>query len=89
MSQLRRRAAEAKHLLGSSGEIARVGAVATVYKGDVDPEDWVVEAIDSSGDGGIYVTVFSGPLARERAVEYAREKYSGLRLREVGDAPRS
>lgn len=78
MSEIRRNAAEAKCLLGDTGTLRRVAAVATVYRGDVGPDDWVVEALDSSGDGGIFVTIFAGPLAKERAHEYAREKYSGL-----------
>ena len=80
MNRQRRQAAEAKMLLGSVGELRRVAAVATVYQGDLSPDDWVVTSIDSGGDGGIFVTVFSGPLARNRAMEYAREKYSRLRL---------
>jgi hypothetical protein len=71
-------------MLGATGTLRRVAAIATVYKGDTDPEDWVVESIDSTGDGGIFITAFSGPLAKERALEYAMEKYSGLQLREPG-----
>jgi hypothetical protein len=81
MSHLRRRARDAKGMLGDTGTLRRVAAVATVYQGDVGPDDWVVEALDSTGDGGIFVTIFAGPLARERALEYAQEKYSGLELR--------
>jgi hypothetical protein len=37
------------------------------------PNDWRVEAIDiKSGD--VFVTIFSGPLAKERATEYASFK---------------
>lgn len=32
---------------------------------------WRVEAIDHESEGECYVTIFSGPLARERASEYA------------------
>jgi len=81
MSRLRRNAKEAKELLGDSGTLRRVASLATVYPGE-EPDEWIVSALDSSGDGGIYAAAFSGPLARERAIEYAREKYSGLRLRE-------
>ena len=81
MSRLRRNAKEAKELLGDSGMLRRVASLATVSPGE-EADEWVVSALDSSGDGGIYITAFSGPLARERAIEYAREKYSGLRLRE-------
>ncbi len=37
------------------------------------PGTWGVEAIGS--DGEIYMAVFSGPLAKERAQEYAHTKY--------------
>ena len=39
------------------------------------PPSWSVEALDTDGDGGIDVTVFSGPRAHERAIEYAAWKY--------------
>jgi hypothetical protein len=81
MSRLRRNARGAKVMLGETGTLPRVAAVATVFE-DQESADWVVSSIDSSGDGGVYTVIFSGPLARERAVEYASEKYSGLLLRE-------
>ena len=37
---------------------------------DQNPNDWRVEAIDTK-TGDIFVAVFSGPLAQERATEYA------------------
>jgi hypothetical protein len=39
------------------------------------PPSWSVEALDTDGEGGVDVTVFSAPRARERAVEYATWKY--------------
>jgi hypothetical protein len=39
------------------------------------PGSWGVEAIDSAGDGAIYMAIFSGPEAKERAMEYARSKF--------------
>lgn len=39
------------------------------------PLTWSVEAVNSDGDGGIDVTIFSGPAAEQRAREYARFKY--------------
>jgi hypothetical protein len=39
-----------------------------------DPNAWGVEAIDRA-EGSVYMAVFSGPEARERAEEYARLKY--------------
>ena len=42
---------------------------------DTVPLTWSVEAVNSDGDGGIDVTIFSGPAAEQRAREYARWKY--------------
>jgi hypothetical protein len=39
------------------------------------PQSFTVEAIDTDGDGGIDMTTFSGPNAKERAHEYAAWKY--------------
>jgi hypothetical protein len=39
------------------------------------PNAWRVEKLDSDGDGGVDVTIFAGPGARERATEYAAWKY--------------
>jgi len=36
---------------------------------------WSVEAINYKADGEIYLAIFSGPLAKDRAVEYAQMKY--------------
>lgn len=80
-SELRRKAKDAKTLLGPNGALRRVAAFAIVYQGYLGADDWVVEALDSDGDGGIYTTVFSGPSAKERALEYAEEKYSGVEVR--------
>lgn len=87
-SELRRKAKEAKAILGATGTVRRVAAFAIVYKGYVGEEDWVVETLDSHGDGGIYVTVFAGPQAQERALEYAEEKYSGVEVRSPDRLPR-
>ena len=38
------------------------------------PGDWRVEAIDHDNGGQVYVTIFSGPEAQERAEEYAALK---------------
>lgn len=38
------------------------------------PGEWRVEAIDFETDGQVYVTIFSGPEAQERAHEYAAWK---------------
>ncbi len=36
--------------------------------------DWRVEAIDFKNEGTVYIAIFSGPNAQERAEEYARWK---------------
>jgi hypothetical protein len=40
-------------------------------------DEWRVEAIDFEDEGQVYVALFSGPLARERAEEYATWKNEG------------
>jgi len=40
------------------------------------PITWSVEAINTDGDGGVDVTIFSGPDAYYRAIEYAKWKYN-------------
>ncbi len=64
-------------MLGETGAVVRVAALASVYRDD---DEWIVESLDSSGDGGICTTAFSGPFAEKRALEYAQEKYSGWLL---------
>jgi hypothetical protein len=41
-----------------------------------DESEWRVEAINYDGDGEVYLAIFSGPSARERAEEYAAFKTS-------------
>jgi hypothetical protein len=84
MNQQRRNAQEAKAMLGDTGSLRRVAAFATVYQGYVSHDDWVVESFDADDSGEAYLTVFSGPQARERALEYATEKYPGFELRMPG-----
>lgn len=50
----------------------------TIEKDRVTMDTWRVEAINERGDGEIYVTIFSGPNAEERAHEYADWK-NGVR----------
>jgi len=59
-----------------------LSTTAEIYKGDVDPDDWVVWALDPTGDGGMLATIFSGPYAEQRAIEYARVKFRGFRRRD-------
>ena len=40
------------------------------------PGDWRVEAIDHDHEGQVYVAIFSGPNAQDRAEEYAALKNS-------------
>lgn len=42
------------------------------------PDEWFVEAVDVDSVGEIYVTLFSGPSARERAEQYAAWKNKEL-----------
>ena len=42
-------------------------------------DEWVVEAINREGDGEIYAALFSGPLAKERAEEYAAWKMAQIK----------
>lgn len=43
----------------------------TAFEDKRNPGDWRVEAIDFENEGAVYVAIFSGPDARERAEEYA------------------
>lgn len=45
-----------------------------VIQSDYTPDDWLVEAIDCEGDGQVFVARFIGPLAEQRAREYAAWK---------------
>ena len=49
-----------------------------VKESSFSPGEWVVEAINYSGDGEVYMAVFSGPAARKRAKEYAQWKSGTL-----------
>ncbi|KKN82235.1 hypothetical protein LCGC14_0310480 [marine sediment metagenome] len=41
-----------------------------IFPSDRSRDEWIVEAIDYDRDGQVYVTIFSGPWAEERAREY-------------------
>ncbi len=77
MSKLRNPAQDAKVMLGPTGELKRVAALATVSQ---DRATWLVGTVHSSGNGRFYGVAFTGPNARERAIEYAGEKYSCYRI---------
>jgi len=61
------------------GILEREWASAVVYQDDLGTDDWIVAAMDERSLG-IALTVFGGPRARERALEYAAEKYSSYQL---------
>ena len=52
---------------------------AEIVRNDTTPPSWSVEATDTDGEGGMDVTIFSGPAAEARAHEYAAWKYSSVR----------
>ncbi|MGE4064264.1 MAG: hypothetical protein AB7E79_12930 [Rhodospirillaceae bacterium] len=68
-------AQQAKAMLGPTGELRRVAALAFVYPRDT---GWIVRAADSKGGPDQFITGFIGPKAFQRAVEYGCEKYSGV-----------
>jgi hypothetical protein len=43
----------------------------------LEPDAWRVEAIDYDRDGVVFIAVFSGPGAQDRAEEYAAFKNDG------------
>ena len=45
------------------------------------PHEWRVEEIDSDGDGGIDMAIFSGPHAEQRARRFAERLRDEARLR--------
>ena len=45
------------------------------------PQEWRVEEIDSDGDGGIDMAIFSGPHAEQRARRFAERLRDEARLR--------
>jgi hypothetical protein len=44
------------------------------FRDRLDENAWRVEAIDAANDGDVYITLFMGPNAKERAIEYAQFK---------------
>ena len=45
-----------------------------LVKDRIHPGDWRVEAVDAEHEGVVYVALFTGPKAKERATEYAEWK---------------
>jgi hypothetical protein len=60
--------------------MTRSNLVAEIVRNRTTPESWSVEAIAMKDDGAVEVTTFSGPKARDRAVEYASERYVDYRI---------
>jgi hypothetical protein len=48
-----------------------MGEIHTFHDRDAVPQEWRVEEIDSDGDGGIDMAIFSGPHAEQRAKWFA------------------
>lgn len=51
-----------------------------VIKDQTTMDTWRVEAINQHGDGEVFVSIFSGPDAEERAHEYADWKNGAREL---------
>lgn len=58
--------------------LPEVGIVRNAMSNVTVPESWAVEQIDSDGDGGIDVAVFSGPNAKARAQQWVDMLRLGL-----------
>jgi hypothetical protein len=56
-----------------------VGEIHIFHDPDAKPAEWRVEEIDSDGDGGIDMAIFSGPHAEQRAKEFAEQLRSQSR----------
>jgi hypothetical protein len=66
--------------------MVRSNLVAEIVRVMTEPESWVLEAIATSDDGAIEMAIFSGPMARQRAIEYAQEKYADFRVHADADS---
>lgn len=53
----------------------RQGIEAEVVEVRNAPGEWLVEAIDHGSEGEIYRAIFAGPMAEQRARDYARLMY--------------
>ncbi|MCC6913156.1 MAG: hypothetical protein IT566_05595 [Rhodospirillaceae bacterium] len=74
MTTTRSPAEDAKAMLGPTGELRRVAALAFVYPRHA---GWIVRRPSADGADDC-ITGFAGSKAFPRAVEYASEKYSGV-----------
>lgn len=58
----------------------RSNLVAEIVRRGTQSKSWGVEAIAMKDDGAIELTIFAGPNAKDRAVEYAAAKYADYRV---------
>jgi hypothetical protein len=59
--------------------VIKLNMCAEVYVAGASLSDWVVRSFNPDEDGRISETIFSGPDAEVRALEYAAEKYVEFR----------
>jgi hypothetical protein len=62
-----------------------MGEIHIFHDADARPQEWRVEEIDSDGDGGIDMAIFSGPHAEQRArqlVEQLKTEAPGSPLKD-------
>jgi hypothetical protein len=67
-----------KHIFMGRGKEIGMGfftVEVTLIANATAPLTWSIEAVNSDGDGGIDLTIFSGPTAEQRAREYSGWKY--------------
>jgi len=63
-------------------DIKKLPLKATIWKDETTrPMSYVVEAIDENNDGAVILTQFYEPGAKERAFEYAQNKFSEFEFR--------
>ncbi|MCA0201651.1 MAG: hypothetical protein LCH56_12575 [Proteobacteria bacterium] len=78
MTTIKSPAEDAKAMLGPTGELQRVAALAFVYARH---GGWIVRIPAADGKDDC-IAGFVGPNAFDRAVEYASEKYAGALILE-------
>lgn len=67
-------------LFADEGRIQSVALEAEVVERHDTLGAYSVEAIDDKSEGDVYMVVFYGPSAKDRALEYAHAKYSQIRV---------
>ena len=66
--------------------LTKLDTMADVYR-DVDPENWVVSAVNPSGHDSIFSAIFCGRDAEQRALEYAAAKFRGFQRHDPDQQP--